>query len=174
VTRLTRLVLVPALALAAVGCSTGRTLAPPGPSTASASASASPSTEPGFPTDEDGPVLDAARTFVETATTYDHTKLGDQLKALLPLAGQPLKGTLASSFADNGNFATTVKNSSRDSKGTVIDLGLVSRADDRAVVIVFVDQVITSPDANGTQKLRERVTLSRSGGKWLATKLEPL
>ncbi|HSP38532.1 MAG TPA: hypothetical protein VLR26_12345, partial [Frankiaceae bacterium] len=85
----------------------------------------------------------------------------------------PLKGQLTASLADNGDFATTVTTTSRDAKGTVVDLGLVSREGNRAVVVLFVDQQVTTPAANQTQRLRERVTLSRStAGSWLAVKLE--
>ena len=94
---------------------------------------------------------------------------------MLPLTGDPLKGGATTSLADNGDFATTVTNTSRDAKGTVVDLGLVSREANRAVVVLFVDQQITSPAANQTQRLRERVTLSRStAGTWLAIKLETI
>jgi hypothetical protein len=176
VTRLLRLVTIPALALAAAGCSTGH-IAPPPQAAAppSAAASTAPAADNGFPTSDDGPVLDAARSFVEQVTSYDHTKLADQRNAVLPLTGDPLKGELSASLADNGDFATTVTSNSRDAKGTVVDLGLVSREGDRAVVVLFVDQQITSPAVNQTQRLRERVTLNRSkAGVWLATKLETI
>jgi hypothetical protein len=171
VTRLLRLVTVPALALVAVGCSTGPTAAPP-----QASPSPTPSVAAGpngFPGSDDGPVLDAAKTFVEKVTTYDHTKLADQRKTVLPLTGEPLKGDLSKSLADGGDFAKTVADESRDAKGTVLDLGMVDREGNRAVVLLFVDQEVTSPAANQTQRLRERVTLNQSSsGAWLAVKIE--
>jgi hypothetical protein len=168
-------VVVLSAALVAVGCGTGKTSAPPQASAPAASASPGAAGASGFPTDEDGPVLDAARNFVEKVTTYDHTKLGDQRTAVLPLTGEPLKGDLTKSLADGGDFANTVAANSRDAKGTVLDLGMVSREGDRAVVLVFVDQQITSPAGDATQRLRERVTMSRaSSGTWLATKIETL
>jgi hypothetical protein len=158
----------------AAGCSTGPTAAPPQAAPAP-SPSATASAPSGFPTAEDGPVLDAAKTFVETVTTYDHTKLADQRKAVLPLTGEPLKGDLSKSLADDGDFAKTVTDDSRDAKGTVLDLGMVDREGNRAVVLLFVDQEVTSPAANQTQRLRERVTLNRSSsGAWLAVKLETM
>jgi hypothetical protein len=178
VVRLQRLVFLPVLALVAVGCSTGNTLAPPPTQTSAAGATGTnTSTAVGFPGAADGPVLDAARSFVETVTTYDHTKLADQLKALLPQAGEPLKGQLQKSLAADGAFATSVQTNATDARGTVVDLGLVTREGNRAVALVFVDQQIVSPAGNVTQRLRERVTLNQaksgpSKGSWLATKLE--
>jgi hypothetical protein len=182
VIRLTRArsaVVVPAalasVALVAAGCGTGTTSVPTQASTPSASTNAAAAGSSGFPTDQDGPVLDAARTFTEKVTTYDHTKLGDQRDAVLPLTGEPLKGDLTKSLADGGDFANTVTANSRDAKGTVLDLGLVSREGDRAVVLLFVDQQVTSPAGETTQRLRERVTLSRAkSGAWLAVKIETL
>jgi hypothetical protein len=175
-----RLASVPALALVAAGCSTGPTTSgPPPPIPSSTAPGATPSAAPGFPTADDGPVLDAAKAFVEKVSTYDHTKLGDQLKVVLPLAGEPLKGQLSKSLSGDGEFATTVRDNSRNAKGTVTDVGLVSREGDRAVVLVFVDQQITSPAIDTTEHRRERVTLNQaktgpSSGSWLATKLETI
>ncbi len=169
------LVPVTALTLAVAGCSSGSTTsAPPSPSKRPA-ASPTPTAPPGFPSSDDGPALDAARQLLEKVTTYDHTKLNDQLKAVLPLTAEPLKGELSKSLADDGEFATATRDNSRDAKGTVVDLGLVTREGDRAVVVAFVDQQITSPaSGDTTQRLRERVTLTRSGDSWLATKLETI
>lgn len=176
VTRLTRLssaAVVVSAALVAAGCGTGTTSAPPQASAPAASAPAAGSS--GFPTDADGAVLDAARTFTEKVTTYDHTKLADQRNAVLPLTGEPLKGDLTKSLADGGDFANSVTDNRRDAKGTVLDLGLVSREGDRAVVLVFVDQQVTSPAGATTEHLRERVTMSHAkSGAWLATKIETL
>jgi hypothetical protein len=172
--RLSSAVVVSA-ALVAAGCGTGTTSVPQQASSPSASAKAAAGDSSGFPTDQDGPVLDAARTFTEKVTTYDHTKLADQRNAVLPLTGEPLKGELSRSLADGGDFANTVTTNSRDAKGTVLDLGLVSREGDRAVVLLFVDQQITSPAGDATQRLRERVTMSRAkSGAWLAVKIETL
>ncbi|HSP39368.1 MAG TPA: hypothetical protein VLR26_16640, partial [Frankiaceae bacterium] len=85
VIRLSRLATLPALALMAVGCSTGPTSPPPPSAAASVPASAAPRADTGFPTGSDGPALEAARSFVEKVTSYDHTKLADQRKAVLPL-----------------------------------------------------------------------------------------
>src|SRR3954453_1477999 len=177
VIRALRLLPVALLAVVCVGCSSSDDSAPartPAPQAASNAASTAPAPDPGFPTAEDGPVLDAAKTFVETVTTYDHTKLADHLNAALPLTADPLQNQLRSSLSDTGEFATTTRSNARDAKGRVLELGLVSRAGGRATVIVFVDQQITSPDANDTQRLRERVTLVQSKGSWLAIKLETL
>jgi hypothetical protein len=119
-------------------------------------------------------VLDAARTFAEAVTTYDHTKLGDQLRQVLPLTAKPLLDDLRTSLSPGSDFATSVANDSRDAKGTVLDLGLVSRQGNRAVVLLFVDQQLTSPSGTTTQRLRQRVTLVESKGSWLASKLETL
>ena len=161
--------------LVAAGCGTGPTSAPPQASAPSAPANAGAGGSSGFPTGADGAVLDAARTFASTVTTYDHTKLADQRSAVLPLTGEPLKGDLTKSLADGGDFANTVTTNSRDAKGTVLDLALVSREGDRAVVLLFVDQQVTSPAGDTTQRLRERVTMNRAkSGAWLAVKIETL
>ncbi len=159
------------LALGVSGCSTGTTSPPPAAPTASAP-SASPSPE-GFPTDQDGPALDAAKAFSEKITSYDHTKLPDQRNAVLALAADPLKGQLATSLADDGDFAKGVAKDQRDASGKVLDLGMVSREGDRAVVLLFVDQQLTAPNVSQTERFRQRLTLSRGGnGAWLAIKLE--
>lgn len=162
------------VALVAVGCGTGTTSPLPPPATPSAAASRS-SVATGFPADQDAAALAAAKTFTQTATTYDHTDLGAQRAALVPLAGEPLKGQLTASLADGGDFAKAVTADSRDARGTVLDLGLVSRTADRAVVVLFVDQQVTDRAGSATQRLRERVTLGRApSGTWLAIKIETL
>ena len=174
VSRLSFLVPVTALTLAVAGCSSGSTTsAPPSPST-KANASGAPAAGVGFPSTDDGPALDAARQLLEKVTSYDHTKLDDQLNAVLPLTGEPLKGELRKSLAPDGDFATATRSNERDAKGTVVELGLVTREGNRAVVVAFVDQQITSPAGASTERLRERVTLDRSRGPWLATKLETI
>jgi hypothetical protein len=162
------------LAVVAAGCGTGTTGPLPQPAAPSAAPSRA-STAAGFPADQDGAVLAAAKLFTQTVTTYDHTKLADQRAALLPLAGEPLKGQLAASLADDGDFAKTVAANSSDARGAVLDLGLVSREANRAVVVLFVDQQVSSPAGTTTQRLRERLTLGRNAaGQWLATKIETL
>jgi len=170
---------VAALTAAVVaGCSSGSGTVTVTPAPSAAAASVGPAgqggTDTGFPTDADGPVLDAARDFVEKVTTYDHTKLDDQLKAVLPLTADPLQGQLRSSLAQDGDFATTARSEARDAKGTVLDLGMVSREGNRAVVLVFVDQAVKTPSDTTTERLRERVTLAQRNGRWLANKLETL
>jgi hypothetical protein len=159
------------LALGVSGCATGTTAAPPAaPTTSAPAASQAPD---GFPTDQDGPALDAAKTFAEKITSYDHTKLPDQRTAVLALAGEPLKTQLAKSLADDGDFAKGVAKDERNASGKVLDLGLVSRVGNRAVVLLFVDQQLTAPSVNLTQRLRQRLTLTRGGnGAWLAIKIE--
>lgn len=171
--RLPHLLSLGALALLTAACGTGTTEAPRAAPT-SAAPSAAP-TATGFPTDQDGPVLDAARLFTQRITTYDDEKLADQRNAVLPLTAAPLRDELGKQLADDGEFATAVRNDARDATGTVVDLGLVSREGNRAVVLVFVDQAVTSSAGEQTQRLRERVTLTRNAaGAWLATKLETL
>lgn len=163
---------LPLLALAVAGCGTGTTTPAPAPTaSAPAGAAAAPA---GFPAAEDGPVLDAARIFAEKVSTYDNTKLGDLRGAVLPLAGEPLKGALTASLADDGEFATAAKRDERNAVGKVLDLGLVDREGNRAVVVLFLDQLVVSPGAGDqTQRLRQRLTLSRArNNAWLVTKLE--
>jgi hypothetical protein len=171
---LLRLVTVPALAFVVVGCSTGSTTGAPRTPTLVSSVPSTATAAPGFPGAEDGPVLDAARAFVQRVTSYDHTKLDDQLKGVLPLTGEPLKGELRKTLAADGEFAVAARANSRDALGVILDLGLVSREGNRAVVVVFVDQRVTSPAGESTQRLRERVTLGQARGSWLATKLETI
>jgi hypothetical protein len=93
---------------------------------------------------------------------------------VLPLTADPLQGQLRSSLAQDGDFATTARSDARDAKGTILDLGMVAREGNRAVVLVFVDQAVTTPSATTTERLRERVTLAQQNGRWLANKLETL
>jgi hypothetical protein len=175
VSRVPLLVPVTALALVVAGCSSGSTTTPtPSGAPTSVGASRGASAAAAFPGDQDGPALAAARQFVEKVTTYDHTKLDDQLKTVLPLTGEPLKGELRKSLSGDGDFATSTRENARDAKGTVVDLGMVSRQGNVALVVAFVDQQITSPAGQSTLRLRERVTLDKSRGPWLATKLETL
>ncbi|MDQ1649676.1 MAG: hypothetical protein QOG60_1733 [Frankiaceae bacterium] len=165
------LALVALVALVGTGCSTGPTAAPATPpSSAAPVASQAPS---GFPTDDDGAALDAAKAFTLKVTSYDHTKLPDQRTAVLGLVGEPLKTQLAKSLADDGDFAKAAVADQRNASGRVLDLGLVTREGNRAVVLLFVDQQLTAPNFDQTQRLRQRVTLTRgANGAWLATKLE--
>jgi hypothetical protein len=171
---LLRVVTVPTLAFVVVGCSTGSTTGAPRTPTLVSSAPSTASAAPGFPAAEDGPVLDAARAFVQRVTSYDHTKLDEQSKGVLPLTGEPLKGEMRKTLAADGEFAVAARANSRDALGVILDLGLVSREGNRAVVVVFVDQRVTSPAGDSTQRLRERVTLGQARGSWLATKLETI
>jgi hypothetical protein len=158
--------------LALTACGTGTTEAPRAASTPTPAPAATPS---GFPGDLDGPVLDAARKFATTVATYDHTKLADQRNAVLPLTAPPLRDALATSLADGGDFATDAANESRDASANVLDVGMISREGNRAVVLLFVDQKVTSPSTTETERLRERITLTQDAkGAWLATKLETL
>src|SRR4051794_24747499 len=174
VSRLSFLVPVTALTLAVAGCSSGSTTSTPPPPSTRATASGGPSAAPGFPSRDDAAALQAARQLLEKVTSYDHTKLNDQLKAVLPLTGEPLKGELRKTLAADGEFAVAARANSRDALGVILDLGLVSREGNRAVVVVFVDQRVTSPAGDSTQRLRERVTLGQARGSWLATKLETI
>src|ERR1700712_5195440 len=94
---------LPLLALVALvgsGCGTGPTAVPAAPpSNPAAVASLAPS---GFPTDDDGAALDAAKAFALKVTSYDHTKLPDQRTAVLALAADPLKAQLADAPAAAG------------------------------------------------------------------------
>jgi hypothetical protein len=166
---------LPLLALVALvgsGCGTGPTAAPPAAAPTSAAPTAGAVAD-GFPTDQDGPALDAAKVFAEKVTSYDHTKLPDQRTAVLALAADPLKTQLAKSLADDGDFAKGVNADERNASGRVLDLGLVNREGNRAVVLLFVDQQLTAPDFDQTQRLRQRLTMTRAGnGAWLAVKFE--
>lgn len=168
-----RVFVPPLLALVVVGCGTGTTTPAPAPS-ATAPVGAAPAGPTGFPGAEDGPVLDAARSFAEKVSTYDHTRLADLRNAVLPLTGEPLKGELTRSLADDGEFATGTKREERNAIGKVLDLGLVDREGNRAVVVLFLDQLTVSPGSGEeTQRLRQRVTLNRSRtGAWLAVEIE--
>src|SRR4051812_8331916 len=174
VSRLSFLVPVTALTLAVAGCSSGSTTSTPPPPSARATGGGGPSAAPGFPSRDDGAALQAARQLLEKVTSYDHTKLNDQLNAVLPLTGEPLKGELRKSFAEDGEFATATRSNERDAKGTVVELGLVTREGNRAVLVAFVDQKITGPAGESTQRLRQRVTLNQVRGAWLATKLDTI
>jgi hypothetical protein len=168
------LVPVTALTLTVAACSTGSTTSAPPSGPAPSASRGAPTAPAGFPSKEDADALTAARQVLEKVTSYDHTKLDEQLNTLLPLTGEPLKGELRKSLAEDGEFAASTRSNERNAKGTVVELGLVTREGNRAVVVAFIDQQITSPAGESTQRLRQRVRMDKSRGPWLATKLETI
>lgn len=115
-------------------------------------------------------VLHAAESNAVLMSSYDHRDFDGYTKAVKDLA----TGEFADRFAAREKDLRTVVNQSEAQvEATVVDAAVQSASDDEAVVLLFVDQTLkgAGTDDESTSQMRMRMTLVRSGDRWLVSKL---
>lgn len=116
--------------------------------------------------------IDAARERTVALTSYDFRRLDQDFAAVLATSTGPFSqeyatatGQLRESFTASESVATA----------TVLAVGIEAFEADRAVTVVAVDQVIQSKGAQPrTERNRLRMTMVRSGDRWLVEEVERL
>jgi Mce-associated membrane protein len=117
--------------------------------------------------------LSAARTFVVDATNYDYQQIDEEFQGVLDRSTGEFRQTFLASSAQAKGKITQFQARSR---GQVDDAAVRDVTTDSATVLVVADQQVvnTSPDGPRTERDRLRLTLVRSDGRWLVSKLESL
>ena len=117
--------------------------------------------------------LGAATTFVVDATNYDYQQIDEEFQGVLDRSTGEFRQTFLASSAQAKGKITQFQARSR---GQVDDAAVRDVTADSATVLVVADQQVvnTSPDGPRTERDRLRLTLVRSGGRWLVSKLESL
>jgi Mce-associated membrane protein len=131
--------------------------------------------------------LAAAEAFAVALTTYDYRTIGDQFAKVAAAAtdtpecqkdatGKPAPnatGCFKSEYVlvTGKAFQDVVVQRKATSVGTVRSAGVVSVSDDRAVVLVALDQKVSNVDrpAGSTAENRVLVSLVRQSGRWLVS-----
>ena len=117
--------------------------------------------------------LSAARTFVVDATNYDYEQIDEEFQGVLDRSTGEFRQKFLASSAEAKGKITQFQARSR---GQVDDAAVRDVTTDTATVLVVADQQVvnTSPDGQRAERDRLRLTLVRSGGRWLVSKLESL
>jgi len=117
--------------------------------------------------------LSAATTFVVQATNYDYQQIDDEFQSVIDRS----TGEFRQKFlAASAGAKKKIVDFQARSQGVVEDAAVRDVTTDSATVLVVADQQVlnTSPDGPRAEHDRLRVTLLRSGGRWLVSKLESL
>ncbi|PQM49033.1 hypothetical protein C1Y40_00735 [Mycobacterium talmoniae] len=131
----------------------------------------------------DSSARDAADTRVESvqvardAATAMLSYQPDTVDQDLGAAGDRLTGGFRDSFArfTRDVIIPRAKQQRVSAKAQVSAAGSVSATADRAVVVLFVDQIVTVGEAAPTKTpSRYRVTLDQVGGRWLISAFDPI
>lgn len=118
-------------------------------------------------------VLKAAERNAVVISSYDHRDFDAYTKAVRSLA----TGEFADRFAGREkDLRTVVEQSEAQVEATVVDAALQSASDNEAVVLLFVDQTLGGAKTNDEppSQMRMKMTLVRTGDRWLVSKLELL
>ena len=128
--------------------------------------------------------LAAARAFAVLVTSYDHTRIAqdvekvtagtaDSSRCEIGPDGAPVKDTgcfrTEYTRTAGAQFQKLIKDNKATSKGEVRSAGVVSDKDGRMVVLLAVDQTVTNINrpAPRVDRTRMQLTLERVDGKWL-------
>jgi hypothetical protein len=129
-----------------------------------------------IPESGDGPVSAAAEA-MPLALSYDYRTLDDGLKKATAVMTDDFAADFSSTFTRTaGQLATDKKAITR---ALVRGAGLVSQDGDKAVCLVYVDQVLVSSQAKDPKQPvdvtqnRVIVTLARDGDRWLVDGIKP-
>lgn len=114
--------------------------------------------------------MDLARTYASSLATYDPADYGDLDRRIREISTPDFAKTYITSSQDARRGNADARGTSRaESK----DAGLQSMTDGKAVVLVTLDQTVTSPEVNSQvpegipYQSRVKVTLEKRDGRWL-------
>lgn len=115
----------------------------------------------------------AARIFAADVSTYDYRHLQRDFGKVENESTSSFRHTFVSS---SKGLSTLLGQYHAVAKATVLDAGLVSITPSTAVVILFVNQSISNTAQKGpsTTDSRIKVSMVRSGGRWLLNDLKVL
>lgn len=115
-------------------------------------------------------VMDLARTYASSLATYDPADYGDLDRRIREVSTPDFAKTYITSSQDARRGNADARGTSRaESK----DAGLQTMTDTKAVVLVTLDQTVTSPEVNSQvpdgipYQSRVKVTLEKRDGRWL-------
>jgi Mce-associated membrane protein len=115
--------------------------------------------------------LVAARDFSVALSTYDYHHLDRDFTAVADHATGKFKTDFTKASKDLEPLITKYQASS---SGAVADAGVRDATADHAVVVVFVDQTVKNSNSPQPRvdRNRLRITLDRTGGSWLVSKVD--
>jgi Mce-associated membrane protein len=117
--------------------------------------------------------LNAARTLALDATTYDYQQVDQDYQAVVDRSTGDFRQRFLASSAAAKKKITDFK---ARSQGRIDDAAVRDVTTDSATVLVILDQQVvnTSLDGPRFERDRLRLTLVRSGGSWLVSRLDSL
>lgn len=117
--------------------------------------------------------LGAARTFAVDLANYDYSEVDQAFQTVIDHSTGQFRDEFGKAAPDR---AAAITRKQASATGKVLDAAVVDLSGDRATVIAFVDQTVVEANPQSTQVARGRLrlTLVRSGGGWLVSKLENL
>lgn len=119
-------------------------------------------------------VLDAARTNVAQILTYHYPTATEEIG----VATEVTTGEFRKYYEEftTGTVLPTVQKKGVSTDATVVDVGVISLGEDRASLLVFVDQITTSFEKPEPAKATSavRMTMLRERGTWRISEFAPL
>ena len=116
--------------------------------------------------------LDAARTYTTSITTYDASTLESDIERVQRVATGEFRQEYDETIEQ---LRPQLQEQRTVAVGTVVAAGVETLEDDRASVVVAVDQNITTAGQPArTEANRLRMVLVRRGGSWLVERVERL
>lgn len=126
------------------------------------------------PSDDDlrASALDAARTYTTSITTYDASTLAADIERVQRVATGDFKQEYEQTIEQ---LRPQIEQQKTVAVGNVVAAGVETLEDDRASVVVAVDQNITTAGQPArTEANRLRMVLVRRNGSWLVERVERL
>lgn len=120
-------------------------------------------------------VMRVARDYAATVATYDPARYDDLDRRIREISTPEFAKTYITSSSDARRGNASVGGTSR---AVANDAGVVSLSDGKAVVLVTLDQTVTSPEVSSQvpegipYQSRVKVTLERRDGRWLLADLD--
>lgn len=114
---------------------------------------------------------EAAREFAVLVATYSPRTLDDDFTNVLDHTTGEFRDEYESA---SSKLRKSILRLEGSSTGTVHAVGVVSAEEDRAEVVVFLDQIVRNAGIQRprTDRTRMRLTLVREAGEWLVSELE--
>lgn len=116
-----------------------------------------------------GTALDTARGYAVTLTTYDYKRADQGIADVLDGATGEFRDQYSGA---SGALRQLITRAKATAKGTVLNAGVQSASEDRAEVLVFVDQSVTNAgEKRETDRNRMLLTLERHEERWLVSEV---
>jgi Mce-associated membrane protein len=117
--------------------------------------------------------LNAATTLALDATNYDYRQIDQDYQAVIDRSTGDFRQLF---LAASAGAKKKIIDFQARSQGKIYDAAVRDITIDRATVLVILDQQVvnSSPDGPRAERDRLRLTLVRSDGSWLVSKLESL